>query len=122
MTRYLARKSPKFVSLLGMAVMIFFAWLCSLNRKMFPWRTVVRGLWLQLFFAVFILKTPIGDGRGHPDLSEKKFPIIHGLRYIERARTDEQKDQNPNLRPSAAELRSVRLAVPSQLFALNGGR
>ncbi len=52
--------SPKLVSLFGMAVMIFLAWLCSLNRKIFPWRAVLWGLGLQLFFALFILKTPIG--------------------------------------------------------------
>ena len=52
--------SPKFISLLGMAMMVFFAWLCSMNRRIFPWRTVLWGLGLQLVFALFILKTPIG--------------------------------------------------------------
>ena len=52
--------SPKLVSLFGMAVMIFLAWLCSLNRKIFPWRTVLWGLGLQLLFALFILKTAMG--------------------------------------------------------------
>jgi CNT family concentrative nucleoside transporter len=52
--------SLKFVSLLGVTMMIFLAWLCSLNRKIFPWRTVLWGLGLQLIFALFILKTPIG--------------------------------------------------------------
>jgi len=46
--------SPKFASLLGMAMMILLAWLCSLNRKIFPWRTVLWGLGLQLFFVLFI--------------------------------------------------------------------
>ena len=54
--------SPQLVSLLGVAMMIFLAWLCSQNRKMFPWRTVFWGLGLQLLFAVFILKTPVGAG------------------------------------------------------------
>jgi CNT family concentrative nucleoside transporter len=52
--------SPKLVSLFGMAVMIFLAWLCSLNRKIFPWRTVLWGLGLQFLFALFILRTPVG--------------------------------------------------------------
>src|SRR5207247_7434074 len=54
--------SSKLVSLLVMAMMLCLAWLCSMNRKIFPWRTVLWGLGLQLFFALFILKTPIGAG------------------------------------------------------------
>jgi hypothetical protein len=30
------------------------------NRKAIPWRVVIWGLTLQLLFAVFILKTPVG--------------------------------------------------------------
>jgi len=51
----------KLVSLLGLVVMVGLAWACSLNRKKFPWRTVVSGLGLQFVFAVFILKTRIGE-------------------------------------------------------------
>jgi len=50
----------KLVSLLGLAAMIFFAWACSYNRKLFPWRTVLWGLALQFIFAILILKTPWG--------------------------------------------------------------
>src|SRR5256885_13018704 len=50
----------KFTSLLGMFFLLFCAWLCSSNRKLFPWRTVLWGLGLQFAFAVIILKTPIG--------------------------------------------------------------
>jgi concentrative nucleoside transporter, CNT family len=50
----------RLVSLLGLATMIFFAWTCSYNRKLFPWRTVIWGLALQFIFAVLILKTPWG--------------------------------------------------------------
>jgi concentrative nucleoside transporter, CNT family len=50
----------KLISLLGMIVMIALAWACSLNRKQFPWRTVVCGLALQVLFALLILKTPFG--------------------------------------------------------------
>src|ERR1041385_6937637 len=50
----------RLVSFLGLAVMIFFAWLCSYNRKLFPWRTVLWGLGLQFIFALLILKTPWG--------------------------------------------------------------
>src|SRR6202789_1354156 len=50
----------KLVSLLGWVVMIFIAWLISLNRKDFPRRTVVWGIGLQFLLALLILKTPWG--------------------------------------------------------------
>ena len=50
----------KLLSLLGMAAFIGVAWVCSLNRKQFPWRTVLSGLGLQFAFAVLILKTDAG--------------------------------------------------------------
>lgn len=50
----------KFVSFLGLIVMVAFAWLCSLNRKKFPWRTVFCGIGLQFIFGWLILKTSGG--------------------------------------------------------------
>jgi len=50
----------KLISLLGLVVFIAVAWAISSNRKLFPWRTVLWGLALQLIFAVLILKTPWG--------------------------------------------------------------
>src|SRR5436309_5378911 len=50
----------KLISLFGLAAMVAFAWACSLNRKKFPWRTVLWGLALQFIFALLILKTPWG--------------------------------------------------------------
>ena len=55
----------RFVSLLGLVAMIFFAWLLSNNRQRFPWRTVIYGLGLQFAFALFILKTPWGESTFH---------------------------------------------------------
>src|ERR1043166_2337698 len=55
----------RFVSLLGLVAMIFFAWLLSNNRQRFPWRTVIYGLGLQFAFALFILKTPWGASTFH---------------------------------------------------------
>jgi CNT family concentrative nucleoside transporter len=49
------------VSLLGLAAFIALAWGCSLNRRQFPWRTVLWGLGLQFCFALLILKTPWGQ-------------------------------------------------------------
>lgn len=51
----------KLVSVLGLVVMVGLAWVCSLDRRRFPWRTVVAGLGLQFAFALFILKTTAGE-------------------------------------------------------------
>ncbi len=50
----------KFISILGLIVMVAFAWLCSLNRKKFPWRTVFCGIGLQFILGWLILKTSGG--------------------------------------------------------------
>lgn len=50
----------RLISLLGIVAFLVLAWLLSNNRRLFPWRTVLWGLALQFFFALFILKTPIG--------------------------------------------------------------
>ncbi len=49
-------------SLLGLLLIGVLAWALSTNRKKIPWRVVGWGLALQLGFAVFILKTPLGAG------------------------------------------------------------
>ena len=51
---------PRLISLLGIVAFLLLAWLLSNNRRLFPWRTVLWGLALQFFFALFILKTRIG--------------------------------------------------------------
>lgn len=51
----------RLTSLLGLVAFIAIAWLLSNNRRAFPWRTVLWGLGLQFAFALFILKTPIGE-------------------------------------------------------------
>jgi CNT family concentrative nucleoside transporter len=50
----------KLLSFLGLVVFIAIAWACSLNRKLFPWRTVLWGLALQFIFALLIFKTEPG--------------------------------------------------------------
>lgn len=52
--------SLKLVGLVGVVVFLGIAWLLSLNRKQFPWRTVLCGLALQLSFGFLILKTVPG--------------------------------------------------------------
>lgn len=50
----------RMVSLLGLVAMVAMAWAISLDRKRFPWRTVLWGLALQFAFALLILKTAWG--------------------------------------------------------------
>jgi len=52
--------TQKLVSLLGMVVFLALAWAISENRKRFPWRVVLWGLGLQVFFALVILNTRLG--------------------------------------------------------------
>ncbi len=51
----------KLLSLLGLVTFIGVAWACSLDRKKFPWRTVLAGVGLQFVFALLILKTQQGQ-------------------------------------------------------------
>ncbi len=51
----------RMISLLGMVTLIGIGWLLSTNRKAMPWRLVIWGVGLQLVFAIFILKTPLGE-------------------------------------------------------------
>ena len=48
------------ISCLGLAAMVFFAWLLSYDRKAFPWRIVLLGTGLQLVFGVLVLRTTAG--------------------------------------------------------------
>ncbi len=56
----LRRVVLKLVSLLGVIVFIGLAWVLSLDRRRFPWRTVLWGVALQFGLAVVILKTALG--------------------------------------------------------------
>jgi CNT family concentrative nucleoside transporter len=49
-------------SLVGLVALTGLAWLLSRDRSRFAWRVVAWGLGLQIVFALFILKTPIGAG------------------------------------------------------------
>jgi CNT family concentrative nucleoside transporter len=65
------------ISLLGLAFLIFCAWLCSLNRRAFPWRTVLWGLGLQFAFALLMLKTPFGTGAFH--FAQRGVDLLNGF-------------------------------------------
>jgi CNT family concentrative nucleoside transporter len=49
------------LSLLGIFVLLGFAWLCSSNKKALNWRIILWGLGLQLTFALFIFLVPAGS-------------------------------------------------------------
>lgn len=51
----------RFTGLIGIVVLLGLAFAMSNNRKKLNWRLIFWGLGLQLFFALFILKTPIGQ-------------------------------------------------------------
>jgi CNT family concentrative nucleoside transporter len=51
---------PRLRSLVGLLVLTGLAWSLSVNRSRIPWRVVLWGISLQMVFALFILKTPVG--------------------------------------------------------------
>ena len=50
----------RLVSLFGLCVMIGIAFAFSEQRKSIQWRTVISGIFLQVFFGLIILKTTVG--------------------------------------------------------------
>ena len=50
----------RFTGIIGIVVLLLIAYLLSNNRKKIDFKLVAWGLGLQLAFALFILKTPIG--------------------------------------------------------------
>jgi len=50
----------RYTGILGLFTLLAIAYGLSNNRRAIPWRLVFGGLSLQLLFALFILKTPIG--------------------------------------------------------------
>jgi CNT family concentrative nucleoside transporter len=45
--------------ILGLSALLAVAWLLSENRRVFPWRTILAGLTLQIAIAVLMLKAPL---------------------------------------------------------------
>jgi CNT family concentrative nucleoside transporter len=44
---------------MGLTTLLAVAWLLSENRRVFPWRTILAGLALQIAIAVLMLKAPL---------------------------------------------------------------
>jgi CNT family concentrative nucleoside transporter len=53
--------AARLVSLTGMAVLLLIAWGLSTERSIIPWRVVLWGIGLQFAFALFILRTAVGE-------------------------------------------------------------
>lgn len=51
----------RIISFIGLLVFIGLAWLMSEKRSTIKWRTIFWGLALQIIFAIFILKTIVGE-------------------------------------------------------------
>jgi len=51
----------RFTGILGILALLGIAYAMSNNRRKLNWRLILWGLSLQLLFALFILKTPIGQ-------------------------------------------------------------
>ncbi len=64
----------RFIGIIGMLILLGIAFAMSNNRRKLDWRLIFWGLSLQLLFALFILKTPIGQPFfGAVDLVVKKL-------------------------------------------------
>lgn len=50
----------RLICLFGLIVFVALAWVLSERRRLFPWRTVLTGLGLQLGFGALILRTQMG--------------------------------------------------------------
>ncbi len=50
----------RFTGLLGVAVLLTVAYVLSTDRRAIRWRTVAWGLSLQVFFAVLVIRFPLG--------------------------------------------------------------
>ena len=51
----------RFVSVIGLLVMMLIAWLISADKKKMNWRLIVSGVGLQIVFGLLILKTTPGE-------------------------------------------------------------
>jgi concentrative nucleoside transporter, CNT family len=75
----------RFISLVGMFVMLLLGWLLSADRRQIPWRIIAWGIGLQLTFALIILKTAFGaamfEAVNHVVVSLLGF-TVEGARFL----------------------------------------
>jgi CNT family concentrative nucleoside transporter len=107
----------RFISFIGLFVMIGLAWLMSSHRRLFPWRVVTGGLVLQLGFAFLILKTSPGIAifEGVDNVFNKLMDCVNAgssFMFGVNARPDD-----PPLTPQVTLLRTFAFGVlPSIIF------
>ena len=51
----------RFIGLVGIAIILAIVFLMSNNKKAINYKTVLTGLFLQILFAIFIFKVPLGQ-------------------------------------------------------------
>ena len=51
----------RMTGLIGMAMILGVGWLLSHDRKAVDWRVIFTGLFLQVLFAIFVLRVPFGQ-------------------------------------------------------------
>jgi CNT family concentrative nucleoside transporter len=51
----------RLISIVGMVALLLIGWLFSIDRRAVPWRILIWGITLQFIFALFILRTPLGE-------------------------------------------------------------
>ena len=51
----------RLIGITGIAIILGIAYLMSNNRKAINYKTIGVGFLLQIFFAVFIFKVPLGE-------------------------------------------------------------
>jgi CNT family concentrative nucleoside transporter len=51
----------RFTGILGLALILAAAWLFSTDRRAIRWRTVAIGVGLQVLFAIFVIRVPLGQ-------------------------------------------------------------
>ncbi len=78
---------PRVRAALGLCLLAGLAWALGGGRRPVPWRVVLWGLALQFGFALFVLRTPVGEGffqgvdhvlHGVLDFSEEGARFIFG--------------------------------------------
>jgi CNT family concentrative nucleoside transporter len=82
------------IGIIGISVFLFIAYLLSVDKKKIPYKTVLIGLIIQFFTAVFMLKTYIGVKIF--DSVNKGFLILlnysnHGAKFLFGSLVDSQK-------------------------------
>ena len=111
------RVPPQLISLFGLLVMVFLAWLMSSHKRIIPWRIIIGGLALQITLAMFILWT--GPGQWIFQAAGDFF--VHLMGYVNEGSIFifgvNAQDGDPELPPRFLLLRTFAFGVlPTIIF------